>query len=89
MTKKSIVVEKEKEFVPANDDNGEPEGTVKQARKRKRVRKRKTCEKKKMAQPWLRGAPHYSPPLDDPGSTLLTSATLEAIEMLGLSPLLA
>ena len=43
MTKKSIVVEKEKEFVPVNDDNGEPEGTVKQARKRKRVRKRKTC----------------------------------------------
>ena len=32
-------------------------------------------KKRKMAPPWLGGAPHYSPPLDHPSSTLVISAT--------------
>jgi hypothetical protein len=78
--------EGEKRFVLVYDKgNDEAEGVDKKPRKRKRVRKRKRkiYKKKKMAPPWLGGAPCSSIPPGGPGSTLLTSATAARWRVLG------
>ena len=71
---KNVVSEVEKEIISLNGDCDDAEGTVKQAHKKKMAKKRKT-KKRKMAPPRLGGASHYSPPLNDLDSTLLTSST--------------
>ncbi len=77
---------KEKELVLVHSDIEDEVGSNdKQPRKRKRVRKRKKkiYKKKKMAPPWLGGAPCSSIPPGGPGSTLLTSATAARWRVLG------